>query len=96
MLRLYKLAKEKREIIDELLADDVVGRQTITYKDGSNYGYNSSYIVLVEGSEEIFEKVETIGKGMLEPLSKRKQDEIYKKIKDEENSSQDGMGFIFG
>ncbi|WP_337859944.1 hypothetical protein [Ferroplasma sp.] len=96
MLKLYKLAKENRGTIDKLLADDVVGRQTITYKDGANYGYNSFYIVLIEGSEDIFKNVEAIGEGTLEPLSKGKQDEIYNKIKDEENSSQDGMGFIFG
>ena len=37
MFKVYKLAKENRETIDKLLADDVLGRQTITYKDGTNY-----------------------------------------------------------
>ena len=31
MFKVYKLAKENRETIDTLLADDVLGRQTITY-----------------------------------------------------------------
>jgi gamma-glutamylcyclotransferase (GGCT)/AIG2-like uncharacterized protein YtfP len=96
MFRLYKLAKENRETIDHLLADDVVGRQTITYKDGSNYGYNSFYVVLIEGSEDIFKNVDSISNGTLQPLDKSKQEKIYKKIKDEENSSRDGLGYIFG
>lgn len=96
MFKLYKLPKEDRGIIDALLADDVVGRQTITYKDGVNYGYDSSYIVLIEGPEDIFKNVEAIASGKLEPLGKSKQEDIYKKIKDEENNSQNGLGFIFG
>ncbi len=96
MFKLYKLAKEDRGIIDTLLADDVVGRQTITYKDGANYGYNTSYIVLIEGSDDIFKNVDALAAGKLEPLGKSKQEDIYKKIKDEESNSQNGLGFIFG
>ncbi len=96
MFRIYKLAKAQRETLDSLLADDVVGRQTVTYKDGSNYGFDSSYIVLIEGSEDIFKNVDSIAKGTLEELKKSKEEEIYKKIKDEENNSKDGIGFIFG
>ena len=96
MFKVYNLAKENRETIDKLLADDVLGRQTITYKDGTNYGYSSSYIVLIEGSEDIFKNVDSIAHGTLEALSKSKQQEIYKQLKDEENNSQNGMGFLFG
>ncbi|MCL4453073.1 hypothetical protein [Ferroplasma sp.] len=96
MFKVYKLAKAQREILDSLLADDIVGRQTVTYKDGASYGFDSSYIVLIEGSEDIFRNVDSIAKGALEELPKPKEEDIYRKIKDEENSSRDGLGFIFG
>ena len=96
MFKVYKLAKAKREILDSLLADDIVVRQTVMYKDGSNYGFDSYYIVLIEGSENIFKNVDSIANGSLEELKKSKEEEIYKKIKDEENNSRDGLGFIFG
>lgn len=96
MFKVYKLAKAQREILDSLLADDIVGRQTIMYKDGSNYGFDSSYIVLIEGSEDIFKNVDSIAGGALEELKKSKEEEVYRKIKDEENNSRDGLGFIFG
>ena len=96
MFKVYKLAKAKREILDSLLADDIVGRQTVMYKDGSGYGSDSSYIVLIEGSDNIFKNVDSIANGSLEELKKSKEEEIYKKIKDEENNSRDGLGFIFG
>ena len=96
MFKVYKLAKAKREILDSLLADDIVGRQTVMYKDGSGYGFDSSYIVLIEGSDNIFKNVDSIANGSLEELKKSKEEEIYRKIKDEENNSKDGLGFIFG
>jgi hypothetical protein len=96
MFKVYKLAKTQREILDSLLADDIVGRQTVLYKDGSNYGFDSSYIVIIEGSENIFKNVDSIANGKLEELKKSKEEEIYKQIKDEENNSKDGLGFIFG
>jgi hypothetical protein len=96
MFKVYKLAKAQRETLDSLLADDIVGRQTVIYKDGSNYGFDASYIVLIEGSEDIFRNVDAIAKGTLEELKKPEEEEIYRKIRDEENSSRDGLGFIFG
>ncbi len=37
MYKIYSLKKEKRKTLDSLLADDIVGRQTITYKNAENY-----------------------------------------------------------
>ena len=96
MFKVYKLAKTQREILDSLLADDIVGRQTVLYKDGSNFGFDSYYIIIIEGSENIFKNVDSVAKGTLEELKKSKEEEIYKKITDEENNSKDGLGFIFG
>ena len=58
--------------------------------------FDSYYIVLIEGSEDIFKNVDSIANGSLEELKKSKEEEVYSKIKDEENNSKDGLGFIFG
>ena len=96
MFKVYKLAKTQRETLDSLLSDDIIGRQTVLYKDGSNFGFDSYYIIIIEGSDNIFKNVDSIANGSLEELKKSKEEEIYKKIKDEENNSRDGLGFIFG
>ena len=96
MFKVYELGKGNRNIIDKLLADDIIGRQSITYKDGSNYGYNSKFIVIIEGSQNIFTRVSDLKENELKELPGKKADEVYKKVKSEENNSQDGMGFLFG
>ncbi len=96
MFKVYELSKENRNIIDKLLADDIIGRQSITYKDGSNYGYNSKFIVIIEGSPDIFARIRDLKENELKELPGKKADEVYKKVKNEENNSQDGMGFLFG
>ncbi len=87
MFKVYELGKGNRNIIDKLLADDIIGRQSITYKDGSNYGYNSKFIVIIEGSQNIFTRVSDLKENELKELPGKKADEVYKKVKSEENNS---------
>ncbi len=96
MFKVYELSKENRNIIDKLMADDVIGRQSITYKDGTNYGYDSKFLLIIEGSPDIFTRVNDLKETELKELPEKKADEVYKKVKNEENNSQDGMGFLFG
>lgn len=96
MFKVYELDKENRSIIDKLLADDVIGRQSIIYKDGTNYGYDSKFLVIIEGSPDIFQSVKNLSENELKELPGKQGDEIYKKIKSEEDNSKDGMGFLFG
>ncbi len=93
MFKVYSLDKNSRGELDKILNDDVIGRQTIIYRDGENYGMPGKYIIIIEGSPDIFNNIKKVS-DELKPVDNA--DEIYKKIKDEENSSQDGMGYIFG
>ncbi len=96
MFKVYELEKTENKILDKLLNDDILGRQSIQYKNGEDYGYPSSYIVIIEGSEDIFKRVDEISESKLRELGDKKAQKIYEKIKNEENSSKEGMGFIFG
>jgi len=96
MFKVYELNKENRSIIDKLLADDVIGRQSIIYKDGTNYGYDSKFLVIIEGSPDIFQSVKNLSENELKELPEKQEEEVYKKIKSEEDNSKDGMGFLFG
>ncbi|MEM0139750.1 MAG: hypothetical protein QXZ44_03965 [Ferroplasma sp.] len=95
MYKIYEVPKENKDIIEKLLSDDIIGRQTITYKDGAGYGYASSYIVLIEGSGDIFPVVDKLSDGKLKSLTEKKAEALYKKLKDEQENSQAGMGFLF-
>jgi predicted oxidoreductase (fatty acid repression mutant protein) len=96
MFKIYKLNSEQKKMIEKLLSDDVVGRQTIIQKDGSGFNSPGSTIVVIEGPENIFGKVtEILGPG-IGPVSEKEAAEIYKKIKEEEENAEGGMGFLFG
>jgi len=95
MYKVYSLKKEKRKTLDTLLADDIVGRQTVIYKDSENYGGTGEDLyVLIEGSAEIFSRIAEMKlEGLVEI---KKPEEIYKQIKAEEDKAEGGMGFMFG
>jgi hypothetical protein len=96
MFKIYKLTSDQKKMIEKLLSDDVVGRQTIIQKDGSGFNSPGSTIVVVEGPENIFAKVtEILGPG-INPIPEKEAAEIYRKIKEEEENAEGGMGFLFG
>lgn len=96
MYKVYSTDKSNKKTIDRVLSDDVLGRQTVIYREGSAFGLKEdTLIVLIEGAKEIFGKVsEIVGDTFLE-IGEAKAEEIYKKIKEEESEAESGMGFIF-
>jgi hypothetical protein len=96
MFKIYRLNSEQKKMVEKLLSDDVVGRQTIIQKDGSGFNSPGTTIVVIEGPEIIFEKVpEILGPG-INPVPEKEAAEIYRKIKEEEENAEGGMGFLFG
>jgi hypothetical protein len=95
MYKVYSLKKESRKTLDTLLSDDIIGRQTLIYKNAENYGgeADSIYIIL-EGTETIFSRIAELKLDDLKEV-KNGQD-IYRKIKEEEDEAESGMGFMFG
>lgn len=95
MYKVYSIKKEQRKTLDILLSDDIVGRQTIIYKNAENYGgKDDSLYVIVEGSDEIFARIADLKLGDLKVVEDAS--DIYKRIKDEEDEAESGMGFMFG
>lgn len=96
MFRVYALNKDQRSLVDKILSDDIMGRQTIIQKDGSTLGYDEKIILVVEGQSEIFSKLDSLLENKVKPLSEKEASIVYKKIKDEEEAAESGVGFLFG
>ncbi|MCL4323270.1 MAG: hypothetical protein M1498_02340 [Candidatus Thermoplasmatota archaeon] len=96
MYRVYALNKNERGVIEKILSDDTMGRQTIIEKDGANMGYEGKIILVVEGQSEIFKRLDELMGNSQKPLSEKDAGAVYKKIKDEEEAAQGGVGFLFG
>jgi hypothetical protein len=94
---IYQLKKSSRQIVDKMLADDIIGRQAITQKDAATFRLDSDRIVIMyEGSEDGHRRLKELFGDELEALDAAKAEEVYTKIKEEESQAEDGMGFLFG
>ncbi|NPA75246.1 MAG: hypothetical protein GXO25_04095 [Euryarchaeota archaeon] len=93
MYAVFKFSKSAKEI-DALYRDDVVARQTLIKRDGSALGLDDAIYIVVEGSEEAINRAKELAKEFL--LNDSDAKDVYKKIKDEEESASMGMGALFG
>ncbi len=96
MYKVYLLNKDRKGEIDKILSDDTLGRQTIVQKDGTNLGKEGKIVLIIEGQESIFSRVHDVMSKDIVPLDEKEASEIYKKIKDEDEEAESGVGFLFG
>ncbi len=96
---IFEIKKEKENEMDALKGDDLISRQSITIRDAKSLGMKGENIYIkIDGSDEAIERAEEIVKeqSLGKRLSKEDAQPIEKKIKEEEESASEGMGFIFG
>ncbi|MBI2084019.1 MAG: hypothetical protein HYT70_00145 [Candidatus Aenigmarchaeota archaeon] len=80
---------------DILLADDVVGRASMTFKEGSIIGKQGYYCYL-SGTEEQCKRALELTKDLAEEVRDEEKSLIIGKIKEEENRALEGFGNILG
>ncbi len=97
MYTILRIEKKETACIDQIYKDDVVSRQSITRREGVALGLNDDAIyVLIEGSEEGVKRAEDICRDRVKILVDKEKEEMYKKFRDLEENSLEGMGSIFG
>lgn len=97
MKAVYILQKNNRNVYDSLIADDVVGRQTVILKDASTYVQSlDGYLIYYEGSAEAAKRMEDVSNGLVKRLDPRLEKEVLDKIREEDDKAEGGMGFLFG
>lgn len=93
---IYIIEKEKREVIKELLKHDLISRQSITEKDAKALGFEKEdTYLMIEGNEENINIIKNIFKEK-EIIEMKNNEDIYNKIKEEEENAAAGFGAIFG
>lgn len=93
----YFVPSENRSLVDLIKEDNVIGRQTIIVKDAGNFSFKEAGVILIlEGAEEPLQKAAGLLGTKAEKIDTKKSDEIYRKIKEEEEQADKGMGFLFG
>ena len=94
--RIYLLASDKRDAVDEILKDDILWRQTRFFREGPTLGGKKGETFLyMEGIDTAMERADK----MLPPLASRVEtqeaERIYSKIKEEQDNAAQGMGLMF-
>jgi hypothetical protein len=96
MYRVYLFNKGDQHYINTIEADDILSRQTIIKKDGNSYGYEGKTVLILEGSGDIFTRLEQLSEGHAQVRGDNTGREIYDRIKKENEDAQGGVGFLFG
>lgn len=84
-----------QKVKDMFLKDDVVGRASVNFKEGSALGLGEKYYCYVSGVEEACKKAEELIDDLGNKVNEETEKKIIDKIKEEENQAMEGFGGIF-
>ncbi|MEM5799046.1 MAG: hypothetical protein QXZ43_00015 [Candidatus Aenigmatarchaeota archaeon] len=91
---LFKIKKNFESIKQFILNDDSLSRASIIFKESSTLGEKENfYYMLFSGAEEQCNKAKDLLKDKAELVNNQ---EIIKKIKEEQDKAAEGFGAIFG
>ncbi len=80
---------------DILLTDDIVGRASFTFKEGSIIG-KDGYFCWLSGTEEQCKRALELIKELAEEVKDETKSQLINKIKEEEDKAVSGFGDILG
>lgn len=93
---IFAVPSDKRAALDEVLKDDLLGRQSQKVRDGASVGAASgTTIVLLEGSPEAVRRAEELLGPVGTKLAPAEADVLYRRLKEEEEAASAGMGLFF-
>lgn len=94
---MFRFPAAKSDSANLLLSDDVVGRQSVTTRDGKSLGLpGDDRYVLVEGSEAGIARAVELLKGIVKPLEGPEAEDVYRRLRAQDEQAVSGMGLIFG
>jgi len=96
MRSIFIVNKKDRSIINDMLADDVVGRQSLYEREGENYGLKPEEILIVfSGSDDAFSRIKKEWGDRIQVVSGADEQKILNQIDKENSDALEGMGFLF-
>jgi len=93
--------KDFAKFKEKLLADEIVNRASIVFKDAKQFGKEGGYLCIVSGTEDRCKRAIELSKDedgneLATEVADKEKEEILKKIKEEEDKAIEGFGGIFG
>jgi hypothetical protein len=94
---IISVPNENKNKIKEILKDDIISRQSITTRDASALKIEKEVqFVLIEGNESALDRAKELFKDLGSVEDSQTAEDIYSKIKKDEEGAAAGVGFIFG
>lgn len=96
MYAVFEVESEKFDLIQDVLSDELVSRQTTSIRDGKSLGMDEDVnYFLVEGSKEAVKRAEELFEE--EGIEKAENaEEVKAAIEKEDEAAAQGMGTVFG
>ncbi|MEF8874188.1 MAG: hypothetical protein V5A88_05900 [Candidatus Thermoplasmatota archaeon] len=96
MYEVFEVESEKKDVIGDILSDDLISRQNTNVKEGDSLGFKEDVTyVMVEGKEKAVEKARELFEEECIDTAENKE-EVRDKIKEEEEAAAQGVGTVFG
>jgi len=83
---------------EKLLADELVNRASIVFKEAKQFGQDDGYLCIITGTDDKCKKALELSKEYpeIKEVTGGEKEKILKMIKEEENKAIEGFGGIFG
>ena len=89
--------KNLEQVKTILLADDVVSRGSIQFREATSLGMKGEgYYCYIAGTDDVCNKAKEITKDIGKLVEGKERDKIIAKIKADEEKAAEGFGAIFG
>lgn len=94
--RIFVLPKDKQEATEEVLKDDILWRQTRVFREAPVLGGKEGELFLyLDGSEEAMARADKLIITVAKVVPKEEAQQIYTRIKEEQDNAAQGMGLLF-
>src|SRR5205807_6931722 len=95
--RVFRLPAAHAEKANVLLGDDLVSRQSVTVREARSLGLKGDdRFIVIEGSEAGLARAVELLKDVAPPLEGAKADDVYRRLRSQDEQAASGMGLIFG
>jgi hypothetical protein len=93
---LFDVPNDRRSKLDEVLRDDLIGRQSQKIRDAATLGGPSGHVyVQIEGSPEAVSRAEMMLKEIGSPLAPKEAEALRGRLQAEDEAASEGMGLFF-
>jgi hypothetical protein len=93
---LYEVPNDRRSKLDEVLRDDLIGRQSQKIRDAATLGGHSGHVyVQLDGSPEAVSRAEMLLKDVGTKLPPKEAEALHARLQEEDEAASAGMGLFF-